>query len=110
MPNLILFLDPGSPESVDILAINTTSVEVEWFPPEAKNGILGDYTIFWQAEEDQYFNTATVDNTTTSYIISHLQSCVLYNINVTAATSAGAGEPASDYGTPQSEGKIQNMY
>ena len=101
--------DPGVPESISAEPVSTTSVSIEWLPPVNKNGILTNYSIFWQAQGS--FSqplSAEVDNSTTSYIVSQLQTCVSYNFSVAASTTAGVGEPAFDISTTNIEGIFSN--
>jgi hypothetical protein len=75
---------------------------VSWTPPQQENGVLLNYSISWINDFEN--RSASVGNT--EYIITFLEPCVDYFINVKAQTLAGYGPPGFATATTQTDGKM----
>ena len=82
------------PEDFHLIALNTTSIEVQWdLPPyNSRGGIIRGYKIFVQpANGGEETMIDVPDNRTEEYIVTGLQRDSPYRISVLAYTSAGDG-------------------
>ena len=82
------------PEDFHLVAINTTSIEVQWdLPPyNYRGGVIRGYKIFVRPATGGQERTIIVpDNVTDEYIVTGLQRDTLYRFSVLAFTSAGDG-------------------
>ena len=84
----------GPPEDFHLIALNTTSIEVQWdLPPYSyRGGIIRGYKIFVQPADGEEETMIDVpDNRTEEYIVTGLQRDSPYRISVLAYTSVGDG-------------------
>lgn len=78
----------GVPQSVEAVAVSSTSIRLTWNPPlaENQNGQIRSYHINVSAVEDgemMYFET---DGFSTIFILNSLHPYYLYNIRIAAFT------------------------
>ena len=93
------YIAPSKPTNVELIPVNSSSLYLSWEPPSQPNGVIIDYNY-----------TCSDDNATISYYSSDMMSYSSslrnatltglepfrqYTCNVTAATAAGVGPPAS---------------
>lgn len=92
---------PGEPKKVKVEAINSTSIFVEWRPPEARkqNGIIRGYFVYYVAvdendvklrnEQERSFDTT--DGNRNEAVITGLEPDTRYHIQVAGYTRKGDG-------------------
>ena len=86
----ISFTVPSEPCSLKVVSITTSSVTLQWMPPETTNGVIMRYSI-------QYGDTVinTFGNNTLMGTIEGLSPDTEYKLKLKAHTSVGAGPPCS---------------
>ena len=88
---LTLFVVPSEPRSLEITAVNSSSVTLQWIPPEAPNGVIMQYNILYNQKNATYTN---FDNNMPMDTVEGLSSNTEYVLRVIAHTGAGAGPPS----------------
>ena len=86
---LQFIIAPSEPQSLEIVSVNSSSVTLQWRPPEILNGTIRQYSI--QFDE-------TVINITDNMLIGTvggLSPETVYTLQLRAYTGAGAGPPNS---------------
>ena len=91
------FIVPGEPKEVKVEALNSSSLNIKWLSPEAKNGLIRGYQIYVQeinnlgeASGDPIrFDVA--DGMAEEYNLTTLQPDTEYSIQVAAVTRKGDG-------------------
>lgn len=92
---------PGPPENLNVIGSTTfESITVQWEPPASPNGVISHYFLTWSPDDPS--DPIIINNTT--YTLTDLLPCTIYNITVSAATSKGSGEATSITGATQSAG------
>jgi len=104
---VVLSAPSAAPQSVEAVAINTSSVRVTWRPPAERqqNGVVIGYRVRyasqWARQQDlnsdppQDATTIMMTGSDRSCVISGLETWSVYRIWVSALTRAGEG-PSSD--------------
>ena len=85
----VLFAAPSEPQSLEVVSVNSSSVTLQWRPPEILNGTIRQYSIQFDA---------TVINITDNMVmatVEELSSETVYTLQLRAHTGAGAGPPSS---------------
>ncbi|XP_018017298.1 phosphatidylinositol phosphatase PTPRQ [Hyalella azteca] len=90
---------PSEPRKVTAVSNSSRTIQVSWTPPEQENGVLLNYSISWIND----FENRSESVGDTEYIITSLEPCVDYFINVKAQTSAGYGPPGHATATTQTD-------
>jgi len=84
---LVCFLlAPSLPQNVGASAINSTTVEVTWDPPNITNGILRYYTVVYGSSDDMEMMEVNSSNVTV--LVSGLDPFTNYTFYVLAVTIA----------------------
>jgi len=111
---MVLLAPSAAPQSVEAVAINTSSILVTWRPPpdQHHNGVIIGYrvrySLEWTVQDDLSSepprDATTIMNTGSdrSCLISGLATWTVYGIWVSAFTRAGEG-PSSDVIVVQTE-------
>ena len=82
-----LFVVPSKPHSLEIVSVNSTSVTLQWRPPEAPNGIITHYSIQLDGSDIGNFSSSVL-----MYTIERLSPDTVYVLQLRAHTGAGAGQ------------------
>ena len=81
---------PSELHSLEIFAVNSSSVSLQWTTPDPPNGVITQYSIRLNGTDINDLN----DNVL-MYTIGGLSSDTVYVLQLTASTSVGAGPPNS---------------
>lgn len=76
------------------MPVGANSLQVSWEEPDKANGILIGYTVVvmsLMSEPSEH----QVDGNTTTTTVSGLLPCTVYNVSVSASTTAGSGPEGS---------------
>ena len=87
MPTSILV--PSEPQ-LELVSINSSSVTLQWSPPDLRNGVITQYSIQRNGTDRVDLNSSVL-----MYIIGQLPSDTVYVLQLTASTSVGEGPPTS---------------
>ena len=82
----ISFVVPSKPRSLEILSVNSTTVTLQWIPPEILNGVITHYSIQLDGTNIGNFSSSVL-----MYAIEGLSPDTLYVLQLRAHTGAGAG-------------------
>ncbi|XP_066294307.1 tenascin-X-like isoform X1 [Branchiostoma lanceolatum] len=84
---------PGAPREVQGLAIDSTTIELQWMPPspDEQNGVIKGYKILYKKVGEEGENEEDAGLLDLMYTLSDLEKWTEYNIWVSAYTSAGDG-------------------
>ena len=112
-----LLAQSAAPKHIQGYNTSSTTIRVIWeFPPLAEqNGIIISYTVSYQAIGGHYRDSTKrykqVTGASTETNLTRLEEYVLYNITVSAATTAGEGPTSTAISVRTAEdGKIINCY
>ena len=83
-----LLVVPSEPRSLEIISVNSSSVTLQWRPPEIPNGIITHYSILYGAIN---INFTDFDNNMLMYTVEGLSPDTVYVLQLRAHTGAGAG-------------------
>ena len=87
LPNL--FAVPSEPRSLVVFSVTSTSVTLQWMPPETPNGVIMQYSILYNGTKINNFgNDMLMD------AIEGLSPDTVYVLQLRAHTGAGAGPPS----------------
>ncbi|XP_033729933.1 receptor-type tyrosine-protein phosphatase kappa-like isoform X3 [Pecten maximus] len=94
---------PDKPSDLALLTINDRNVsclEIVWKPPTTPNGAITQYKIQYQdMKNDTLYPETILNAAVSSYVLCNLHPGRRYMISVSAATSAGFGDPSIVFGT-----------
>ncbi|XP_078687345.1 usherin-like isoform X3 [Branchiostoma floridae x Branchiostoma belcheri] len=84
---------PGAPREVQGIAIDSTTIELQWMPPspDEQNGVIQGYKILYKKVGEEGENEEDAGLLDLMYTLSDLEKWTEYNIWVSAYTSAGDG-------------------
>ena len=83
---------PSKPQSLEIISVNSSSVTVQWRPPATANGVIIQYSIFYNGFS---FSISDFDNNLLMDIIVELSPDTVYVLQLRAYTVVGAGPPSN---------------
>ena len=83
----ISFVVPSKPRSLEILSVNSSTVTLQWIPPEIFNGVITHYSIQLDGTNIGNFSSSVL-----MYTIEGLSPDTLYALQLRAHTGAGAGQ------------------
>ena len=75
---------------MEIVLINSSSVTLQWMPPETPNGVITHYSIQLDGT-----NISNVSSSVLMYTIEGLSPDTVYVLQLRAHTGAGAGPPSN---------------
>ena len=81
-----MLLGPSEPSSLKIVSVNSSSVTLQWGPPDTPNGVITQYSI-----QRNGTDVVNLSSNVLMYTIEGLLSETLYLLQLTAHTGAGAG-------------------
>ena len=86
----MLFAVPSEPRSLEIIYVNSSSVTLQWMPPQSPNGVITHYSI--------QLNGTDIGNFSSNepmYTIEGLSPDTVYVLQLRAHTEAAAGLPSN---------------
>ena len=86
----VLFAAPSQPQSLEVVSVNSSSVTLQWRPPEILNGTIRQYSIQFDATVINNFGNNMLMDT-----VEGLSPETVYTLQLRAHTGAGAGPPSS---------------
>ena len=91
--NVVLSLTATVPGIVESLTGSgfSTSIELSWTPPTENYGIITGYFLTYSTGSGQ-LSSENIPASVTSYNVTGLEENILYQLTVSAETSAGRGE------------------
>ena len=90
---IILFLVPSEPCSLREASVTSTTVTIQWMPPETPNGLITHYSVQYDGRVIDKFGSETVNRLTGT--VEGLSPNTSYVLQLTAHTRVGSGPPAS---------------
>ena len=90
---IILFLVPSEPCSLREASVTSTTVTLQWMPPNTPNGVITHYSVQYGGTVIDNFGSKTLNKLTGT--IERLSSDTRYVLQLTAHTRVGPGPPAS---------------
>ncbi|XP_038055914.1 tyrosine-protein kinase receptor Tie-1-like [Patiria miniata] len=99
--------EPSAPSHVNIQNSDDVSITITWSPPNSPNGIITNYDIAYWKSVDAGIQTLrnNVGVSPLVYLVDGLEMSTMYQLQVRAKTSAGAG-PWSDTVTASTQNGI----
>ena len=85
-----MFVVPSEPRSLEIVSFNSSSVTLQWRPPETHNGVITQYSILYDGINITDFGNSMLMDT-----IEGLSPDTVYVLQLRAHTGAGTGPPSS---------------
>ena len=85
----LIFSVPSEPQ-LEMVSVNSSSVTLQWSPPDPPNGVITQYSIQLNGTDRDNLN-----NSVRMYTIGQLPSDTVYVLQLTASTSVGEGPPSS---------------
>ena len=73
-----------------MVSVNSSSVTLQWSPPDPPNGVITQYSIQLNGTDRDNLN-----NSVRMYTIGQLPSDTVYVLQLTASTSVGEGPPST---------------
>lgn len=98
--HVLYFAVPNEPKRVQVKAVNSTTIHVEWRPPRTKerNGIIRGYYVYYAKvnnDGDVIEGTERMEDTNdmnkNEIVITNLQPDTKYQVSVAAYTRRGDG-------------------
>ena len=85
---------PSPPQNVTARNLSSTSIEVEWSPPDTPQGIITSYSVTYYITSDGEGSSEPVmtDGNTINQSIQGLMKFTEYSVYVEASTSVGVGD------------------
>ena len=75
---------------MEVISVNSSSVTLQWMPPEPPNGVITQYSILYNG-----INITNFGNNTLMDTIKGLSPDTVYVLQLRAHTVVGAGPPGS---------------
>ena len=85
----LLCLVPSEPQ-LEMISVNSSSVTLQWSPPDLSNGVITQYSIQLNGT-----NATELSSNETMYTIGELSLDTVYVLQLSAHTSVGEGPPSS---------------
>ena len=93
---IFFYVEPTSPRHVNVSALDSTSLNVTWKPPEEKNGKILHYVIYYErVGSGKQFSIVTAASELQK-VIKNLKPYTNYAVQVVANTSAGYGSKSDE--------------
>ena len=90
---ILLFIVPSKPCSLRDASVTSTTVTLQWMPPETPNGVITHYSVQCGGTVIDNFGSKTINRMTGT--VEGLSPNTQYVLHLTAHTRVGAGSPAS---------------
>ena len=85
----LLFSVPSKPQ-LEMVSVNSSSVTLQWSPPDPSNGVITQYSIRLNGTD-----RVDLNSNVRMYTIGQLPSDTVYVLQLTASTSVGEGPPSN---------------
>ena len=89
----ILSLVPSEPCSLEVASVTSSSVTLQWMPPETPNGVITHYSIQHDGTMVDNFHSKTLTKMMST--VEGLSPNTQYLVQLRAHTRVGPGPPAS---------------
>jgi len=86
-----LFIVPSRPQSLEIVSINSSSVTLQWMPPDTPNGIITQYSL----QSSDMTLIANLSSNILMFTFGGLLPLTMYELQLRAHTKVGAGSLTS---------------
>ena len=86
----ILFIVPNKPRLLEIVSINSSSVTLQWMPPDTPNGIITHYSL-----KNGTILIANLSSNVLMFTVGGLSPLTMYELQLRAHTRVGEGPPSS---------------
>ena len=86
----MLLIEPSKPCSPTVASVTSTTMTLQWMPPETCNGLITKYSIQYNESVVDNFNVNEMEGT-----IEGLSPDTEYVLQLTAHTRVGPGPPIS---------------
>ena len=83
---IYIFVVPGEPRTLEIFTINSSSVTLQWTPPDPPNGVITHYSIQRNGTDRNDLNSSVL-----MYTIGGLSPDTVYVLLLSAHTIVGEG-------------------
>ena len=87
---ILHILVPSEPHSLEIVFVNSSSVTLQWSPPETPNGVITQYSTQLNGT-----NIANLSSSVLMYTIGGLSPDTVYVLQLRAHTGAGEGSSSN---------------
>ena len=95
LSTFFVYLAPGSPpRDISVASQSARELNLMWFPPELRYGVITNYTIIITFTNGTASMTRT--SNTASLSISNLQPFQMINVSISARNSKGQGPPLTE--------------
>ena len=85
---------PPAPENVTVIALNSTAIQLNWFPPTYTHGIIIEYVITWGVTDTNQPGTITVPlSQGLQHVFRSLSIYTEYTFSVRAVNNNSDGDP-----------------
>ena len=84
---MYVFVVPSVPRLLEIVSVSSTSVTLQWIPPEPPNGVITQYSLNGQ--------TINISNNVLMYTVGGLSPDTMHSLHLRAHTIVGEGPPSS---------------
>ena len=91
----ISFAVPSEPCSLKAVSITTSSVTLQWMPPETTNGVITQYSIQHGDTVINDFGNKVNTSDAILHTVGELSPDTEYELQLRAHTNVGAGPPCS---------------
>ena len=91
--NIILFIVPSEPCSLREATVTSTTVTLQWMPPETPNGLITHYSVQYSGRVIDYFGNNTLNGL--GGTTEGLSPDTEYALQLRAHTRVGPGPPTS---------------
>jgi len=81
------------PRDFNVTNTDKTSITLEWTEPTSHTSCLSHYRVCWDVVPTKRGNVKCAETNTTSILLSNLEACTLYHMELTAVTSGGFESP-----------------
>ena len=90
---ILLFLVPSEPCSLREASVTSTTVTLQWMPPETPNGLITHYSLQYGGRVINKFGSESLNRPTGT--VEGLSPNTSYVLQLTAHTRVGPGPPVS---------------
>ena len=97
LKNYLLVVPDDAPQSVGIVAINSTALQLSWSRPSISNGVIVTYHIAYNRSASEEGNI-TVDANITAVVVAGLEEYTMYKFVLRASTRIGYGPSTVIFG------------
>ena len=98
----------------DVVAINSTAIDITWLPPQTPNGIIIRYEVILHTDTGET-SIATVSSDQNQYVMAGLSPATRYGVSIISYTMAGGTQSTATFTITGESGKslyfiVMQMY